>query len=121
MRFNTAKCKVLYLGRDNPRYTYRLGEELIVSSPKNLGVLVDEKLEVSRQCAPAVRKTNNILGCTKKQGKGDDCFSLLCPYKVPSRVLCPGLGPSVQERCGAVGAGPEEGDKENERDGAPLI
>ncbi|GAB0186826.1 mitochondrial enolase superfamily member 1 [Grus japonensis] len=51
MKFNKSKCKVLHVGRRNPKHKYRLGEEWIKSSPeeKDWGVLVDEKLNVEER------------------------------------------------------------------------
>jgi len=67
LRFNKAECKVMHTGLGYPRYQYRLGDEATQSSSakKYLGVLADEKMDVTWQSVLAAQKANHILGCIK--------------------------------------------------------
>lgn len=63
---------------------------------KDLWVLTDEKLYTSQQCT-------------------------LCPCEAPAGELHPGLVPPTQEICRLVKAGPEDGHKDYQKAGAPLL
>ena len=128
MRFNKAKCRVLHLGRGNPRYLHKLGEESLESSPaeKDVGVLADEKLDVSQQCSLAARKANCVLSCIKK-GVANREREVIVPLY--SALVRSHLEYCIQVWCsqyrksstGAIGEGPEEGHKDDQRGGAPLV
>ncbi|GAB0188306.1 triadin [Grus japonensis] len=86
MKFNKAECKVLHMVQGNPKHNYRLGREWIESSPeeKDLGALVDEKLNMSHKCTAGLHEKT-----CDQQVEGGDSARLLCSYETPPGVLGP--------------------------------
>uniref|UniRef100_A0A8C3I6M2 Reverse transcriptase domain-containing protein n=1 Tax=Chrysemys picta bellii TaxID=8478 RepID=A0A8C3I6M2_CHRPI len=68
MKFNKDKCKVLHLGRNNQFHTYRMGRDCLGRrmAERDLGVIVDHKLNMSQQCDAVAKKANMILGCINR-------------------------------------------------------
>lgn len=78
---------------------------------KDLGVPVDEKLNMSQECVLAARKANCILGCIKRgmTSMVGRRHSVLFPHEAPSGVLCPILGLPAKGKHGSVRVGPVGG------------
>ncbi|CAM5165724.1 unnamed protein product [Natator depressus] len=62
MKFNSEKCKVMHLGINNKNFSYKLGTHQleVTEEEKDLGVLVDHRMTMSRQCDMAVKKANAV-------------------------------------------------------------
>jgi len=71
----------------------------------------------------AAQKANRILGCIKSSvaSRSREVILPLCSGESSPGVLRPALELSAQERHGPVGAGPEEGHKNDQRAGTSLL
>ena len=93
MRFNKATCKALHLDQGNPRYTYRVGEDLIESSTaeKDFGVLVYVNLNMYQLDALPVQKANSVLSNIKNEVASrsrDVVFHLYSALVLPTLEYC---------------------------------
>ncbi|KAJ7418103.1 rna-directed dna polymerase from mobile element jockey-like [Willisornis vidua] len=117
-KFIKANCKVLHLDQCHYPYQYKPGDEWIESSPaeKVLGTLVDEKLDMTHQCAVAAEKANHTLDCIKSSmaSRSREVILPLCSGESPSGVLCPALGSLILEGHGPVKAGSKENHKNSQ-------
>jgi len=100
-----------------------VGDEGIEHSPveKDLGVLVDEKLDMTWQCALAAQKANHILGCIKSSVASRSREVILPLYSTlvrPHLESCVQLwGPQYKKDMDLL----EEGHKNEKRTATPLL
>ena len=86
---------------------------------------MDKKLNMSHQCTLAAQKANGLLGSIRRGVASRDGevivplnSALMRPHLEGSP---PGQGPPKWERYGAVGEDLEEGHKDDQRSGVPLL
>ena len=68
MRFNETNYRILHLGCDSSHYQHKLGDVRMEHSlaKRDLGVLVEGKMDTSQQCALTAQNANCILGFIKR-------------------------------------------------------
>ena len=73
MRFHPDKCKTMHLGSHNPEVNYTMttqdGEQHTLATTteeKDLGIIVDNKLNFNSQVTAAVQKANKVLGLLRR-------------------------------------------------------
>jgi hypothetical protein len=85
MKFHPDKCHVMHIGNTNPKQQYTMntdnGQHILdeVTSEKDLGILLDDKLKFTDHINIKINKANQILGCIKHTFKfmNKEIFSLL--------------------------------------------
>jgi hypothetical protein len=63
MTFNVEKCKIMHVGRSNPKYSYSMnGVQLKqVEEETDVGVIVQSNVKPAKQCQTAANKANGVL------------------------------------------------------------
>ena len=64
MLFYASKCKVMHIGKSQKKYPYYMNNQQLeeVTQEKDLGILINNDLKVSKQCQSTRSKATRILG-----------------------------------------------------------
>ena len=83
MKFNVGKCKIMHLGKNNPKHQYTMNNIPMISSTeeKDVGVLVTDNLKPSKHCAQVAQKANQVLGQMTRAFHFRDRFTFVRLYK----------------------------------------
>ena len=67
MEFNIGKCKIMHIGRKNPKNVYDMGgtELETTNAERDLGVTIDDQLDLGKHIRSIVAKANRMLGLIK--------------------------------------------------------
>jgi ribonucleases P/MRP protein subunit RPP40 len=89
MEFNLDKCVVMHLGHKNRNHRYTLNGTVLksVDEERDLGVVIDNKLKLKKQCAKAANRANQVLGMIKRNVRSRSQDVILKLYKGLVRPL----------------------------------
>ena len=96
MRFNTKKCQVMHIGKQNRHHFYQLNNEILTTATelKYLGITLTNDLKWSTHVKQTSTKAHQRLGFVKRNLKGS-------PYK-HREMAYTSLVRSPMEYCGAI-------------------
>ena len=78
LSFNESKCKVLHFGHNNEKRDYTMNDHRLeaVRFERDLGVIVDDELNLHMHTATATKKANQILRIIKKSYQTRDAVTI---------------------------------------------
>ena len=98
MTFHADKCKIMHVGRNNPKYNYVMNGQQIgeTTEEKDLGVWMEATGKPGKQCAAAAKAANFALGQIQRSFHYRNAKTLVPLYKTFVR---PKLEFAVQSWC----------------------
>ena len=95
MEFNVDKCKIMHLGHNNPKATYSMGGSNLqeTEEERDLGVIIDNKLDFGSHIRNIVSKANKVLGMIRVSFS---CLNIPMMYNLYTALVRPLLEYCVQ-------------------------
>ena len=95
MEFNVSKCKIMHLGHNNPKNSYSMGGLTLeeTEEERDLGVIIDNKLDFGKHIRTIVGKANRVLGMIRVSFA---CLNVPMMYNLYTSLVRPLLEYCVQ-------------------------